>query len=143
MSSYTINLRVINDTDDELILIEKTCWHYTSSCAWTEREGSHLLSMGGSGTSGLLRFQSSAGEKFSLVLGVHNYERWCNINVDLKDDDTGTKIHPQYYAANTTESGVREKQLSEITKTTSKGKKLQISYYQKEGKKLLANFTYA
>lgn len=141
--SYSIVLRIQNDTDDTLTLIEKACWHYTPSCAWTEPEGSHLLSMGGSGTSGLLRFQTSAGEKFSLIVGVHNYARWCNIDVDLKDDQTSSKTLPLYYGSSTTESGVREKQLSDISKTTGKGKNIQISFYQKEGKKLYANCTYA
>ncbi|KAF2655121.1 hypothetical protein K491DRAFT_436777 [Lophiostoma macrostomum CBS 122681] len=72
--------------------------------AWDGHEGSYLLSMDDSGTSGMLRFNSSSGEMFCLVVG---FRRWCDIVVDLDDDDTAEKIHPTYHAKPISEATYR------------------------------------
>ncbi|KAG2341599.1 hypothetical protein BDR05DRAFT_965313 [Suillus weaverae] len=58
--------------------------------------------MGGSGTSGALRFKNGAGEEFLVTLGIHNYNAWCDVVTDLAPGDTGLKIHTEYYTEGTT-----------------------------------------
>ena len=98
--------------------------------------------MAGSGTSGMLRFNTSNGEYFALVVGVHNYKRWCDITVDLKGNDTCMKLHPQYYGSASKQTGMREKQLAKHSVTTKNGKKIEIDFYQSDGRKLFANLMY-
>ncbi|GJP89814.1 hypothetical protein AlacWU_02713 [Aspergillus niger] len=70
---YTLPVAIINDTEDVLTVIEKTCWYYANSGAWTEDAGHKLtLTLGGSGTSGMLRIRASSGHTFSVVVGYHN-----------------------------------------------------------------------
>ncbi|KAI2890736.1 hypothetical protein CBS76997_5089 [Aspergillus niger] len=95
---YTLPVAIINDTEDVLTVIEKTCWYYANGGAWTEDADHKLtLTLGGSGTSGMLRIRASSGHTFSVVVGYHNYEFWCDAQVDLHDDDTAVKLHPEYY----------------------------------------------
>jgi len=122
--AYIVNLRVENKTNDALTVVEKTCWHYANGATWTEHEDDHLLSMGGSGTSGMLRFRFSTGEKFCLALGIHNHEVWCDIIANLKDNDTATKIHQSYY--DRSRGGKREELRSEIMTRTAEGTALHI-----------------
>ncbi|KAL4880271.1 fungal fruit body lectin [Aspergillus karnatakaensis] len=96
--SYTITLTTLKDSPDTLTLVEKTCWHYGGGATWTEHDGHQILTMGSSGTSGMLRFHSSSGELFSVVLGVYNYKPWCNALVDLEPSEAAVKLHAEYYA---------------------------------------------
>ncbi|KAG2128533.1 fungal fruit body lectin-domain-containing protein, partial [Suillus bovinus] len=73
---------------------EKNVWH---NGRWSNTDSIQTLTMGGSGMSGGLRFISGTREKFLVVLGIHNYKRWCNINTDLVPLATATNIHPEYY----------------------------------------------
>jgi hypothetical protein len=95
--SYTIRLRIENSTSDALTVVEKTCWYYANGCTWTENDGQYVLFMGGSGTSGMLRFKSSSGEIFTTVVGIHNYKPWCGLLWGLGEQDTALKLHPEFY----------------------------------------------
>ncbi|PPQ81531.1 hypothetical protein CVT25_013327 [Psilocybe cyanescens] len=68
--------------------------------------------MGGSGTSGIVRFASDSGENFAVVLGVHNYARWCDIVTDIPTTQTATTLQPIYYAANSAESAAQASLIS-------------------------------
>jgi hypothetical protein len=95
---YTHHVAIINDTQDALTVIEKTCWYYANGGAWTEDTGDKLtLTLGGSGTSAMLRIRASSGQTFTVVVGYHNSEFWCDAQVDLGDGDTAVKLHPEYY----------------------------------------------
>ena len=137
--AYFINVRVLQEATDAFSIVEKTCWHYANGGTWTEYQGSHILSMRGSGTSGMLRFKSPLGESFCLAMGIHNHKRWCDIIVDLKDDDTAEKIHPDYYV----EGGgiMLWKKLRKITKTTARGTKLRFKFLNRKGSELSAELT--
>lgn len=138
--AYTITLRVIQKTSDNFNIVEKTCWHYANGGIWSKPSGGyHKLSMGGSGTSGMLRFQSYSGEAFCLIAGVHNHKRWCDIIIDLKDGETAKIIHPSYYAKGG--GPMPWKQLSAMTKTTTRGTKLGINFIINEGNELSAEVT--
>lgn len=55
--------------------------------------------MGGSGTSGMLRFQTdNGGEPFTVVMGVHNWKPWVHILPDVLPNETTVVLLPQYYA---------------------------------------------
>jgi hypothetical protein len=136
--SYNINLRVINDTADTLTLVEKTCLN--NNITWTSSESGHRLSMPNSGTSGLLRFKTSQGDFFSVLIGVHNYKRWCDIVVDTTL--TGVELHPKYYQEAAPEFQLLWKQLPEISKKTAKGKTITVKYYVADGNALFANLSY-
>lgn len=141
MAPYTINVRVIDDSiTDNLTIVEKACWHYANGCTWTSHPGGNLLTMGGSGTSGMLRFTAAGGQHCALIVGVHNYKVWCDVLVDLKSDDTLVKLLPTYYGAG--ERNVGWVQKSSVVKTTAAGKEVGVNFYQTEGNQLLANFTY-
>ncbi|KAI2837096.1 hypothetical protein CBS11852_7348 [Aspergillus niger] len=95
---YTLPVAIINDTEDVLTVIEKTTWYYAKGGAWTEDAGHNLtLTHGRSGTSGMLRIRASPSHTFSVVVGYHNYEFWFDAQIDLHDDDTAVKLHPEYY----------------------------------------------
>ncbi|KAK6071019.1 L-lactate dehydrogenase (FMN-dependent dehydrogenase) [Seiridium cupressi] len=77
---------------------QKAVWHYTDGGVWTEEDGTHKLTMGGSGTSGLLRFKTEQGkEAFFVAMGVHNYKPWIDIITGLANDVTGVRALSEYY----------------------------------------------
>ena len=141
--SYTLAVRTNNDTTDSLTLVEKSIWYYGNGGTWTDREEGHILQIGSSGTSGLLRFKSTNGEIFVIAVGVHNYKRWCDVLVNLKDDDTLTKLHPTYYDEKNPKYQALWKQAPEASATSSKGKKVTVSFYVADGNSLKATLTYA
>jgi len=135
--SYTIAVRVADTSVAGFAIVEQSVWHYANGGTWSQANNVLTLSMGGSGTSGGLRFQSSAGdERFTVLLGVHNYKRWCDIVTDLVPSDTNFKIQPTYY-----QDGVRSrsemlwKWLSETEKKSSKGTAIRVQYTREEDHK--------
>jgi hypothetical protein len=94
--SYTITLRVFqrNPARGFFSIVEKVNWAYGGT--WSEANGTQTLHMGGSGTSGVLRFKSDK-ELITVAVGVHNYKRWCDVVTGLKPDETALVINPQYY----------------------------------------------
>jgi hypothetical protein len=69
--------------------------------------------MGGSGTSGMLRFKNGAGEQF-LVLGIHNWGKWCDTVTDLGKGEHGQKILSEYYSETPKRIGSRRRARSEL-----------------------------
>ncbi|KAF8307356.1 putative lectin [Clavulina sp. PMI_390] len=96
--------------------------------------------MGGSGTSGSLRFVADNGENFIVTLGVHNYKRWGDIVTNLTPDQTGVIINPQYYnAANPDRQAAREKQLASYNVANAKGRNFGLNYIVADGNNLKVN----
>ncbi|KAF8452851.1 fungal fruit body lectin [Boletus edulis BED1] len=93
--------------------------------------------MGGSGTSGVLRFKSDK-ELITVAVGVHNYKRWCDVVTGLKPDETALVINPQYYN-NGPRAYVREKQLAEYSVTSLVGTRFEVKYTVAEGNNLQAD----
>ncbi|KAF3029040.1 hypothetical protein E8E15_010554 [Penicillium rubens] len=93
--TYIIPVAIVNETNEVLTVVEKTCWYYANGGTWTEEKCDKLvLEMGGSGTSGMLRIKTTSGTTFSVIVGYHNYDFWCDAQVNLHDDDTAVKLHP-------------------------------------------------
>jgi hypothetical protein len=121
--TYILPVAIVNETDEALTVVEKTCWYYANGGTWTEEKSDKfVLEMGGSGTSGMLRIQASSGNTFSVIVGYHNYKFWCDAQVDLQNDDTAVKLHPEYY-----NGGRLSQEARDITKrTTSAGRTVQV-----------------
>ena len=142
--SYTITAQVFQTNPNTFFhVVEKTVWNFANGGTWTVASdvGVHVLTMGGSGTSGTLRFVSpTTGERFLVALGVHNYARWCDIHTDLAENNTGTVLHPEYYKAGTHQTAQREKTLADFATTDSvRGRKIEVKYVVAEGNNLTAN----
>ncbi|KAF8452858.1 lectin [Boletus edulis BED1] len=137
--SYSITLRVYqrNPGRGFFSIVEKTVFHFANGGTWSEANGAETLTMGGSGTSGVLRFKSDK-ELITVAVGVHNYKRWCDVVTGLKPDETALVINPQYYN-NGPRAYVREKQLAEYSVTSVAGTKVEVKYTVAEGNNLQAD----
>jgi len=134
--SYTITVRVYQTNPNAFFdVVEETVWNFANGGTWEDVKGQKVLTMGGSGTSGTLRFKTESGENFIVAMGVHNYKRWCDIVPDLPNNETGVVINPKYYHD---WSGRREKQLSNFSTTSAKDRKLSIDYTTADGHNLVA-----
>ncbi|KAG2128030.1 lectin 2a [Suillus bovinus] len=113
------------NNNSNFTLAEKNVWH---NGRWSNTDSIQTLTMGGSGTSGGLRFISGTGEEFLVVLGIHNYKRWCYINTDLAPPATATNIHPEYYTDGNARNRLLWDQRSEIQETSARGTKVDVKY---------------
>ncbi|KAI1435116.1 fruit body lectin [Xylaria sp. CBS 124048] len=95
------NVRVVSanvGTGAALSIVEMSVWNYAKGGSWLATPGVLELTMGGSGTSGMLRYQSASGdERFTVAVGVHNYAPWVHIIPDVPTDETAVTLLPQYY----------------------------------------------
>jgi hypothetical protein len=134
--SYTITARVYQTNPDAFFnVVERTVWNYANGGTWSEVDGAYVLTMGGSGTCGSLRFLADNGENFIITLGVHNYKRWGDIVTNLTNEQTGVIITPQYYSdAHRDREAQRERQL-----TTYSVSKFAFNYTVVEGNILRVN----
>ncbi|KAI5781047.1 fungal fruit body lectin [Peziza echinospora] len=139
--SYSITVRLYQtNTNAYFSLVEKTVWHYANGGTWATSNDEYTLTMGGSGTSGVLRLQSDTGERVTFALGVHNYKRWCDIVTGLSTSQTGVIINGEYYdAAHKDRCQARERQLDTYSVTSTAGRKFTVTYTVKEGNALKAN----
>ena len=149
--AYTLQIRIINDTADTLTLVEQTCW-FGAGTAWaassseppTATTQTQILSMGYSGSSGMLRFRSGSGALFAVAVGVHNYKRWCDVQVDLADTQPLTQLHGAYYTEGDPKNAALWAQAAEAAATEKNGgRQVKVSFYKAEGDKLCAVVTYA
>lgn len=142
MAPYFIHVRVVQtDPADWYRIVEKTVF---SNGTWGEAGGEQTLTMGGSGTSGVLRFTNPDGDNFLVALGVHNYKRWCDIVPDATTSMTGVQVHPSYYSSGDgNRNGMLWKQLANLESTTAKTTKVKVDYYKEDGNTLYATITVA
>jgi hypothetical protein len=103
-------------------------WNYANGGTWGEAGGTQVLTMGGSGTSGSLRFVFDTGENFIITFGVHNYKRWGDIVTNLTNEKTGVIITPQYYGTDHPDRvSQREKQLTSYSVKNNKGRNFRLT----------------
>ena len=102
---------------------------------WSIEKGVMRLSMGGSGHSGCITFQSkTSGERFAVTLGVHNYAPWTDIATSI-EDETPQEIRDSYYGSgkrnvSSVTSGSRY-----ISKVLAAGRSVSLSFDQEVGKR--------
>ncbi|KAH9476311.1 Vegetative incompatibility protein HET-E-1 [Psilocybe cubensis] len=75
----------------------------TNAVEWSALPKSqHRLTIGHSGTSGGILFESKTGryERFVVMLGLHNYNVWCDVYTNVGQSDTLEGIAKSYYKDN-------------------------------------------
>lgn len=122
--AYIARVNVVNATNSIFTDIERTVWHYGNGGSWIQEDHIFVLTMGSSGTSGMMRFLDKAtGEVFAILVGVHNYKPWCDVVTDLKTKDTCMDIQPTYYAGGK-RSGITL--VEGMDKRSASGKKISL-----------------
>ena len=101
---------------------------------WGVEKGSTRLSMGGSGTSGCIMFQSKTStERFAVTLGVHNYAPWADVATNF-GDETPQEIRDSFYGGKRNVwsacNGSRH-----ISKTLMAGRSVDLTFDQEVGKR--------
>ncbi|KAM0544359.1 hypothetical protein ACHAPJ_011895 [Fusarium lateritium] len=136
--SYQIKVRVYQTNNNAYFhIVEKGCWHYANGAQWTEENGILTLQMGGSGTSGMLRFKTEQGkEAFFVALGVHNYKPWVDTVTGLADEVTCVKALPEYYGQASDRTRSRESQRTEQTILNIDRRNISTKYKVHEGNNL-------
>ncbi|OBZ77218.1 Boletus edulis lectin [Grifola frondosa] len=113
-------------------VVEKTVWHYASGGTWTGNLdiNEQVLTMGGSGTSGALRFK--VGEDYFCVpMGIDDYKSWCDLVINLEPKNTAVEIHPTYYDG--TNDSIRQKHVQSINKTAAHGHNIGVQFTTQDG----------
>jgi len=143
--SYTISVIVAQAKDvPSFQIVEKTIWNLANGGTWTHSNDKEILTMGGSGTSGSLRFVADTGENFIVTFGVHSYKRWGDIVTDLRNDETATTITPQYYSNDHSDrEAAREAQRTQYSVRNSRGRNFSFHYTVAEGNHLKVNVVIA
>ncbi|KAF4612357.1 hypothetical protein D9613_003895 [Agrocybe pediades] len=137
--SYSIALRTYQtNTTAFFHPVEQTVWHFANGGTWSDTDGTKTLTMGGSGTSGGIRFLSNTNEQFIVFVGVHNYVRWCDIAVDPVGN-TATTLNPVYYQKGTPQTAARERQGAKCTATNKLDRVINVEYTVATGNNLKAN----
>ncbi|EKJ69238.1 hypothetical protein NXS19_012742 [Fusarium pseudograminearum] len=141
--SYTIKVRVYQTNPNAYFhIVEKGCWHYANGSQWNEQNGILTLAMGGSGTSGMLRFKTEQNkEGFFVAMGVHNYKPWVDTVTGLGDDITCVKALPEYYGNASDRTRSRESQRTEQTILNIDRRNISTHYKVKEGNNLELDIT--
>jgi len=138
VTGYKITAQVYHTNPNAFFrVVEQTVWKYSNGGTWDQVDGAYVLTIGGSGTCGSLRFLSDTGEGFIVTLGVHNYKRWGDIVTNLTSEQTGIVITPQYYSnAHRDREQQREKQLTTYNVNNAKGRNIKFDYTVTEGNNL-------
>ncbi|PTB65090.1 lectin, partial [Trichoderma citrinoviride] len=142
--SYAIHLTIHQPSWQAFVPIEKAVWSGAGSATndgWISTDTSdHTLTMDSSGRSGALLLQSSQGERVFMVVGVHNYVRWCDIVTSISPADTAGQILAMYYGAGEKEY-MRWKTLSEHSVRSAAGTSFRVWFEVGEGHRLTAKFS--
>ena len=141
--SYNITVQIYQTNPNAFFrVVEETVWNYAKGGTWSQVDGAYVLTIGGSGTCGSLRFKSDTDEYFIATLGVHNYKRWGDIVTNLNPSDTGVIITPQYYSdQHRDREKQREAQLVSYSVKNAKGRNIGFSYSVSEGNNLVCKIT--
>lgn len=133
--SYTVEISIFyrESAPEFFNIVERGVWHYANGGTWTQAAGKEILTMGGSGTSGGLRFKNASGNAFFLVVGVHNYSLWLDVLPNIEDKDTTVALLPTYYQPGT-RAGITLVQ--SITKFDTTGRKIEFKKVNEEGRKI-------
>jgi hypothetical protein len=148
--AYQLQLFVLNHSSAPT-LIEQSCW-WGKGTAWstnttTTAKGAtvttYTLSMDASGSSGALRFRTESGTIFSVAIGVHNYKRWSDVQVDLASDNPLTKLHARYYDDKDELYKKLWAQSPEASGAlSSEGHEVKVGFYRTEGHALAGYLAY-
>jgi Fungal fruit body lectin len=138
--SYKITAKVYQTNQNGFFhIVEKTCWKY-GGVTWGEVNGTHVLTMDSSGSSGSLRFVSDTGENFIVTLGVHDNKRWGDIVTNLTDEQTGVVVTSEYYDSESPyRVAQRNNQLPTYSVANNRGRTFWFTYTVTNGHNLVVN----
>ncbi|KAF9523521.1 lectin [Crepidotus variabilis] len=142
--SYTIETHVHKNSANKVFdCVEQCVWYYANGGTWATTSDGFKLTMGGSGTAGLLRFMSQDGqEAFFVAMGVHNYKPWVDIITGLGNDVTGVKALPEYYNdTNPPRVASRESQRTSQSINSITNRVISVNYTVAEGNNLKLDIT--
>jgi hypothetical protein len=74
-----------------------------------------------------------------VVVGVHNWVRWCDIVTSISSDDSAGKILAMYYN-NGEKEFMRWKNLQQYSVRSTRGTNLRVTFDVAEGNRLTARF---
>jgi hypothetical protein len=101
---------------------------------WRVEKGVTRLSMGSSGTSGCIMFQSkTSGERFAVTLGIHNYAPWAGVATNF-GDETSQEIRDSYYGGGKRNVSSEWNGSRYISKTLMAGRSVHLTFDQEVGK---------
>ncbi|CAG9993946.1 unnamed protein product [Clonostachys byssicola] len=137
--SYSIKARVYQtNTNAYFNIVEKGVWQ---NGTWSDQDGVLTLAMGGSGTSGMLRFMTEQGKEiFFVTLGVHNWKPWVDITEAPWPNASCVKILPEYYDAKyPVRCAARDSQRASHSIHTAEHRTISAEYKVAEGHNLELN----
>lgn len=137
--SYSIKITIVDNPRNRIAAVEEAT---TTGAKVTQWQQGYTVTMDHSGHSGMIRFRSTNFENFTVVVGVHNYVRWCDIQPDLKNTATAAENLPHYYKGDRPEHQMLWKQSPTADVTTSNHNRIQLIYTCKEGHELTADLIY-
>jgi len=130
--SYTVTVKTIDTTNRGFLVVEETI-KSGANVLWSEKDSVWMLVMGGSGASGTLRFNNGTGEQFVVALGIHNFERWCDIVTDVAPGEDSEKIQAEYYTETHPRYGMLWEQLDQIQRKSARGTAVDVKYVKQSG----------
>lgn len=102
---------------------------------WSVEKGVMRLSMGGSGTSGCIVFQSKTSrERFAVTLGIHNYAPWTAIATNFRDEETAQEIRDSYYGSGKRNTSSASSGARYISGILMAGRSVTLTFDQEVGK---------
>ncbi|XDG01335.1 hypothetical protein ABKA04_000950 [Annulohypoxylon sp. FPYF3050] len=151
-STYSIKVSIFqtNPNGPLFRIVEKGVWYYASGGEWSTSDTAPILTIVGSGTSGMLRFVSDLSssssnrsdankEAFVITVGVQSDKHWVDIVTNLKNTDTTALLLSQYYAdtGNTQADRVnaRQAQRSSWEAVNNKGRQISARFTAASGSK--------
>jgi hypothetical protein len=99
---------------------------------WRVEKGVTRLSMGGSGTSGCIMFQSKTKERFAVTLGVHNWAPWADVATNF-GDETPQEIRDSYYGGEKRDVWSACNGSRNMSKTLMAGRSVNLTFDQEMG----------
>lgn len=138
--AYRIKLSVVDNYRNRIAAIEEVGGD--ENAKWTTVDGGFLLSMTKSGNSGIIRFRTTNFETFVVLVGVHNWERWCDIEPDVDVNASAKDIINLYYDASRPQYQKLGLQSPTADVLTSNKNRIRLTYTIKEGHDLAVDLIY-
>ncbi|KAK7688526.1 hypothetical protein QCA50_008064 [Cerrena zonata] len=125
--SYQYRMRIeVKSIEGQLFQVVDRGLRKPTSDKWTNTSiNTFVLYLEQSGTSGNLVFlNDKTRERFSVAVGIHNDKPWCDIIVDLPEDEDASSLIDSYYGAR---SGRLWDNFSNYKATNSRGLVISIA----------------
>ncbi|KIM41885.1 hypothetical protein M413DRAFT_410279 [Hebeloma cylindrosporum] len=119
---------------------QQAVWHFHTASWTTAPNGERILTMNQSGTSGILRFVNNNGERFAVIVGIDNRQRWCDIIPNDTPTQTGQSVLSLYYNGGRN-ANIRESRFSQRIAYLRGRRRISIHFTVLQGNNLRATIT--